>query len=563
MEKKAVTRRVFLSTTVAGLGGAALAGIGVANADEAEQQTEPATPPSWLGTEPQTPSEFAQELECDVVVCGLGIAGTAAMRAAAEAGARVIGFDKSDATRCSNEICAFGSPTYAANYPDIAALWKDSIPFLLNAVSNGCLCRNNTEILRHYLEHNGEVIDWYFSVAGDACEYASSENPALSSEAELGVYETCYPLPEHYNPFEENAPCMPGTYRMGGTQGSKGFLTLNQQAACDLGAQIFTYTPVIKLTKDENGRVNGVIAQDADKNYIKVSATHGVIVSCGDFLNDQAMMEALLPDVLNGGYVCNGPENYYTTFDADGMSCNTGDGHRMAIWAGAAMQAFPATMSHFSKSANSSVFGTMPYLMLDANGKRFMNEDVQGQQFCERIRQLPGRRAIMIFDDAFEDQMPWMPYGHGKLPHTTHKDVEDRIEMGLMVKADTLEELLENFDIDVDAALESIERYNELAKNGLDEDFGKVASRMFAIETPPYYANYMTRGDDLVSVSGIVSDTKAHACDANGKPVPGLYVAGNCQGGRWATIYPEIFMGYSVGMAMFYGHEAGINAMSD
>lgn len=549
-----MNRRTFVATAAAACAAAPTVAT-TALADETHIQQ--AADSSWLGTEPETPTEFVEELECDVVVCGLGIAGTAAMRAAAEQGASVIAFDKSDATRCSNEICAFGSEKYASNYPEIAAMWEGAIPFLVNEVSKGCLYRNNSDIMRHYLEINGGIIDWYYSAA-ENCEYGSSENPKLSEGCELGVYETCYPVPEHYNPFTENMPCMPGTYRMGGSGKSKGFLQVNQQVALDLGAKMFTYTPAVKLLV-EDGRVCGVVAQNADGGYIKATAAKGVVLATGDYLNNEAMMSHFLPDVLNGGYVCNGTENYYTMLDSQGNSCNTGDGLRMACWAGAKMQDFPAVMSHFSKSANSSVFGTLPYLMLDESGRRFMNEDVQGQQFAERIRQLPNRRAIYIYDDNFEEQQPWMPYGHGKLPHITHEGVEDRIEQGLMYKADTLEELLANFEIDVDAALESIAHYNDLCAAGVDEDFGKVATRMFPIEKAPFYANYMTRGDDLVTVSGIESDIYAHALSESRKVVPGLYVAGNCMGGRWASIYPETFMGYSVGTALVYGHEAGVN----
>ena len=37
----------------------------------------------------------------------------------------------------------------------------------------------------------------------------------------------------------------------------------------------------------------------------------------------------------------------------------------------------------------------------------------------------------------------------------------------------------------------TIDRYNELAAAGLDTDFGKPASRLFPIDTPPYYVKQL------------------------------------------------------------------------
>ena len=563
-----LTRRSFLSA--AALTGMAAASTSLAGCapQTSEPMPETGTAASadsvgdWLGEAPATPDTYAAEYDADIIVCGLGIAGVSALRAAAEAGAKVIGFDKADATRCSNEICAFGSQAYASRYPDVATQWDDARAIVLNAVSEGCLYRNDTRILRRYLDVNGEAVDWFFNVVDESnCSFGTAENGGrVEKDAQLALSETLYPLPAHYDYRTENMPCIPGTFKMGGQQKGSGFLAKNLEAAVAAGAEYYTFTPAVKLLVNDAGRVTGVIAQNKDGSYVKANASKAVILANGDFMNNEAMMKTFLPDVLNQGYVCNGDENWYTMKDAEGNSCNTGDGHKMAVWVGAKMQDFGASMSHFSKSTNSSPFGTLPYLMLDLHGERFMNEDVQGQQFAERIRQLPNRQAVFVFDDAFEEQMDWMPYGHGKRTDTKREAIEERVGEGTVVKADTLEELFAQLDIDVEAAVASVKRYNELCHAGEDTDFGKVPTRMFALENPPFYANYMTRGDDLVTMCGVESDEQCRAYDENGEVIEGLLLAGNVQGNRFATIYPEIFMGYSVGMAMVFGREAGLVA---
>jgi hypothetical protein len=555
-----MSRRAFAASaaSLAGLGVAAgLAGTATANAEQLE-----GIGTDWLGQEPETPAEFAAEYDVDVVVCGLGIAGVAALRAAAEAGASVVGFDKTGASRCSNEMSAWGSQLYAERFPDVAAFWEGAEPLILNAVTNGCICRNDIRILRRWMDVNGEAVDWYFgAVPAEEISWGTMENGnTVDADASLALKEPVYPLPEHYDPTTENMPCIPGTFRM---TGSSRFLAANLAKAEEAGATYYTYTPAIKLLTDENGRVNGVVAQTEDGGYVKASAKKGVVLATGDFMSDEAMLRAFLPAVLDQGYDPATSENMYMNPDAAGNPANTGDGHRMAAWVGGKVQDFGATMSHFSKGTNSSPFGTLPLLMLDLNGNRFMNEDVQGQQFAERIRQLPQRKAVMIYDSAFDDQRGWMPYGHGKLPNNSLADAEARVEAGTAFKADTLEELLAQTDINVEQALKSIERYNELAEAGRDTDFGKVATRMFPLQNPPYYCNYMDRGDDLVTMCGIVSDADCHAYNTDLEVIEGLYLAGNVQGNRFACIYPEIFMGYSVAMAMAMGREAGLNAAAE
>ena len=138
---------------------------------------------------------------------------------------------------------------------------------------------------------------------------------------------------------------------------------------------------------------------------------------------------------------------------------------------------------------------------------------------------------------------------------------------GLIQKADTLEELVAKIYPDDTAAqqtaLESIQRYNQLAKDGYDEDFHKPASRMWAVENGPFYADKFTTALLLVCIGGLESDENCHTFDADRNVIPGLYVAGNVQGNRFATEYPIGLKGVSHSMAMYYGYVAGKNALKD
>ncbi len=560
MNQVSLTRKAFVASAAL-TASCALSSTALADADA---PAESAAAQGWLGVEPEEPQPYDVELSCDVVVVGLGLAGVSATRAACEAGASVVAFEKgTDFGLGSKDCCSFGSKLFLERFPEIEPYWRDGAELLVNEISKACSYRNNARILKKWIEINGDNVDWYVSaVPEESLSAGTSENGnTVDSKADCTLYAASWPVPAEYDPYAENLPCLPGSFKMGGSL-NKGFLSANLDRAYDAAGeenlQVLRTTRVVRLLR-EDGRVCGVVAQDARGKTYKVTAARGVVLATGDFMNDEQMVGALLPQILESGYHPNGDNNWYMTKDQDGNSCNTGDGHRMALWAGAKLQDYPCAMSHLVANA-SSCFGTVPFLMLDRDGRRFMNEDVQGQQCAERVRQLPERRAFQIFDASWPEQMPFMPYGHGKAPNATQEDLDARVEDGTTVVADTLEKLFAAIDIDAQAALTSVQRYNELCDAGVDIDFGKISSRMFALVTPPFYAAQVGRGDDLVTMTGIESDELCHALDAEHAVVPGLFVAGNVQGGRFANIYPETALGVSVAMALSFGREAGANA---
>lgn len=110
-----------------------------------------------------------------------------------------------------------------------------------------------------------------------------------------------------------------------------------------------------------------------------------------------------------------------------------------------------------------------------------------------------------------------------------------------MYKADTIKALGEAIaanvpHFDVDAFVSEMERYNAYAASGTDDDYGKKADYLWAIDTAPYYAFQVCSGM-LNTCGGIRINRNAQVTDAHGKPIEGLYAAGVCTSGWDGEVY--------------------------
>lgn len=106
----------------------------------------------------------------------------------------------------------------------------------------------------------------------------------------------------------------------------------------------------------------------------------------------------------------------------------------------------------------------------------------------------------------------------------------------------------------------SIERYNELAAAGVDEDFGKDSRVLFTLDTPPFMG--VVAGPDhvggvMVTVGGLMTDKHCNVLDEAMDPIPGLYAAGNCLGQRFGAAYFSPIPGVSIGSAITLGYTLG------
>ncbi len=529
----------------------------------------------WLGEMPVIDeASVEEEIEADVLVIGLGAAGVPACRAATEAGAKVVAFEASShLNSVASDMAILGGETQA--------MWGRGEGYIdrwtiINEHMKECSHHGNYAIMNRWADVSGAALDWFvaaspslYFVKDDAYEEIPEEGRANY------MFPYCYPVPDTYDWTKEEMPCYPTSV---GFSSLSTVMNDNLQIAVDAGADVRFDTRGIGLITDDSGAVIGAYGQaKGSEGYIKVNAP-AVILATGDYLANEDMMKYFAPECIE-----NQIPILSLDMDADGNYTNVGDGHKMGAWVGGAIEQWHAPIIHHMGGGagpdGRGVIGNNGYLWLNLRGERFMNEDLPGQQLENQVELQPQRKAYQFFDSSWPEQLAYFPMAHGvaciyreealpdytasglRINVRTKEDIDAAIADGRCLTADTIEDLLAQIEgMDVETAKASIERYNELCNAGQDTDFGKASQRLFALENGPFYAAECGCALTLGNLGGFESDADCHVYNTDRQRIPGLYVCGAPQGGRFNVQYPISLKGLSCGMCMVFGMIAGQNA---
>ncbi|MBM6998763.1 FAD-binding protein [bacterium] len=518
-------------------------------------------------------TDVAQTVEADVVVVGGGNGGMIAACTALDEGASVVVLEKGATLAMAKE--AFASVGSVAQRR--LGITVD-VPELLNFVRTTESGDVDLNLYRTWAERSGEMADWLADLLADkgleiVPEYYAPSDPDA-----------------YYPPIGNNfyGGVIDGTrfgYQPDGPQyGAYCHIAMLQEWFEEHGGDLRLSTPALQLVQDASGRVTGVIAQAEDGSHLQVNAARGVILCTGGYAANGDMMADLAPEA--------------TRYCAGTSALNeTGDGIRMALWAGAALEETGSAMvwnralmgdgCGFGAPWGGAIFlpGSQPFLHVNQRGERFMNEDQQyPMSFSSCVKQ-PGHYAWEIFDGScWEDIQKFDTCGCSRLTpapsgqafnadvydceqlseeHLYAAWIDPNVQSGALKRCDTLEELAEAMGMDEEAAetfLQTVARYNELVSAGEDADFGKPAYRMSAVDTPPFYAAKMS-GLILCTGNGIYTDTRSRALDDDGDVIPGLYVCGNDQGGFYPHNYPSCLTGMNMGRVCTFARIAAKDAL--
>ena len=338
----------------------------------------------------------------------------------------------------------------------------------------------------------------------------------------------------------------------------------------DAGVPVLLNTALTDLYV-EDGVVRGVYVRDttgpesAEPRLIK--ARRAVILGSGGFEHNEQMRVKYQRAPI-------------TTEWTVGAAANTGDGIVAAEKLGAALELMedawwgptvPLVGAPWFALSERNSPGS---IIVNMSGKRFMNESMPYVEACHWMYggqygqgAGPGENvpAWLIFDQQYRDRYIFAGLQPGqRIP-------KKWLESGVVVKADTLEELAELTSLPAAELAETVSRFNGFARAGTDEDFHRGESaydryygdptnkpnpNLGEVSHAPYYAAKMVPGD-LGTKGGIRTDVHGRALRDDGSIIEGLYASGNVSSPVMGHTYPG--PGGTIGPAMAFGYLAALH----
>lgn len=488
-----------------------------------------------------------KQLQTDVIVVAAGLSGMAAAIAAAENGAEVIIFEKSNATGGAANMgmgpLGVGSPVQRQQMISLTPgeAFRKHMYYTHYRV--------DARLVRDYYYKSGETIEWLMDMGVEFLGVQRAFNAPEATRAYSDGEFTWHVV----KPEGGGAP---------GPRCATAMTKKMTERAKELGVEFYMETPVAKVIM-EDGRAVGVIARDRDGGEIEARAK-AVILATGGFGDNPQMIRE------QTGYEFG---KTIFNFAIPGMK---GDGIRMAWEAGAGhtpctmelMYQLPDNMNHFILDGAFR----QPCLWVNRNGNRFMPEDqIANTTFTgNAISSQPGYVAYSIFDSKllkkYKKKGPdIISHVH---PHDLFDHFDDQWERDLVngyepiCQADTIEELAEKAGIDPDGLKKQVEEYNEMCETGFDEIFEKNRAFMQPVEKGPFYCCRQNVGA-YGTLGGVKINHKTQVLNEEAKVIPGFYCVGTDACNIFGDSYPFILSGNSMGFCLNSGRIAGENAAEE
>ena len=556
MKKNGISRREFLKGSAAGA--VSLAALGLLSACGESAEKQPAATPTakpeatsenWLGQQPQIQDgDIKETWQTEVLIVGAGNGGMMAAVKAADLGLdfRVV--------EQNSFVCDTRNWYAAADSADALAAGKPiDRQRAMTELSRYASGKLDQSVVRVWLDESAvkAIMDSY----GYDCYFEAD-----TGEAEEGTDYYHAPTQHNYNARPDS--------EWADTPRNKLFVDYIEKK----GYHVDFEHALIELIK-ENGAVTGAIVQNGSGEYIKITTSKGVILATGGYEGNPEMMEALSPLAVS----CTTASSYF--------AMNHGDGIKAGLWAGADMDKESAPMlfdrgavapgvnagyveaSNGSKQFPGTIYqwnpGTQPFMKVNRDGVRFANEGCPYNDIVFAAANQKGGVYCQVYDGDFQaDWQKFHTLGCSSLtrvmPERMAEQMEKYVEEGIIMKADSLDELADKLGFEGEAKVQFLaqcDRYNAIYDQGEDDEFFKSSHYLSQLRKAPFYGVWL--GASLLCTGdGLKINNKMQVLDKEKNVIPGLYAIGNVSGSFFANNYPELFPGLACGRTLTFALKA-------
>lgn len=323
---------------------------------------------------------------------------------------------------------------------------------------------------------------------------------------------------------------------------------------------VWLNSPLVELVKD-GGRVVGAVIEK-DGTRVRVRAEKGVMLAAGGFARNKEWRRKYHGiDGWSSAPVGQMGQGIEIGENAGGYLAMMDD----AWWGATTANPDGGDQHGFILNERSDPWS----IVVDQEGKRYLNESESyvdfGHDMIRHDKKSPAIPSWMVLDKRhgthFLNSALLVPGAKKKL-----------IATGDLIIAKTLDELAKKMKIKPAVFNETIEQFNEYAREGVDRDFGRGRTtydnyygnplvhpnpNLGAIEKGPFTAIKVYLGD-LGTKGGLVTDEFARVIKENGDVIEGLYAAGNNTASVMGHTYPGA--GSTIGPASVFGFIGALHA---
>lgn len=308
-------------------------------------------------------------------------------------------------------------------------------------------------------------------------------------------------------------------------------------AAEAAGVMVATGTHVTGLFADEE-RIRGVRISRADGSEEHL-ACKALVLACNGYGGNASLVARHIPELEGAQY--------------HGHAGNQGDAVLWGQALGADIRDLSGYQGHGSLAHPHQILISWALMMeggiqVNAAGQRFSNEHAGYSEQAVKVLAQPSRFAWNVYDQRIHDFAQAFP------------DYRDAMEAGAIRRADSLDELARQIDVDPRALSDTLRTVAALQTGEGVDEFGRDFTARQALKAPLHAVK--VTGALFHTQGGLMVDGETHVLSNSGRAFPNLFAGGGAACGVSGPDVSGYLSGNGLLTAIALGYIAGHNSFA-